>query len=105
MKREPSEMLVTNPIERLLDALPALIADQKRELLQRDLKMVGEWEHYRQNLSKPGKDIGRASARAMVIIKKHLGVTDTFFVGSSDDQDEEIRRIATEYHNHTLFPA
>ncbi|UHG93412.1 hypothetical protein [Spirosoma oryzicola] len=86
-----------NPLERLLDALPAAIAKEKRASIQADLVEVGLWEHYRQTISKPGKDLGRISFRAGVIFKHHLGVSDDFFVGSAEVQEDELKRIVRLY--------
>lgn len=104
MKQIPAQGTPTNPILRLLDSLPALIADQKRELLRRDLEAAGMWEHYRQKVIKPGRSIRKTYAPAQIIIKKHLGVSDDFFIDGPAEQDAQIRRIAAECHNQTLFP-
>ncbi|UHG93357.1 hypothetical protein [Spirosoma oryzicola] len=86
-------MTDSNPIERLLDALPAAVSKEKRATIQHDLEEVGLWEHYRQNISKPGKDLGKVAFRAGVIFKRHLGVSDDFFIGTADEQEEELKRI------------
>lgn len=82
----------SNPIEKLLDALPAAVAKEKRVAIQTDLEEAGVWEHYRQNISKPGR-LAKISLRAAVVFKRHLGLDDSFFFAEPDVQEEEIKRI------------
>lgn len=84
---------MVNPIERLLDSLPAAVAKEKRAAIQQELESVGMWNHYSQTV-KVGKDMGKMYLRAAVVFKRHLGVTDDFFVGTQEQQNQEHNRIA-----------
>lgn len=96
-------MAELNPIEQLLDALPASIAKEKRATIQAELQEQGMWEHYRQNSSKPGRLV-KITLRAAIIFKRHLGVTDEFFVGSPDEQEQEVKRIVRGYYSQIVKP-
>lgn len=92
-----------NPIERLLDALPAAVAKEKRAVIQIELGEAGLWEHYRQNISKPGRLI-KISLRAAIVFKRHLGVTDEFFFDTPEVQEEQVKRIVRKHYDR-MIPA
>ncbi len=92
----------TNPIARLLGALPARIAEEKDRAIQQDLTTAGLWEHYRQNIAKQEVDLGKTAIRAANIIKTHLGVSDDFFLKGQDVQDREIQEILARHYEEVL---
>ena len=94
----------TNPIDRLLDKLPAALAKQKRAAIREKLEDIGQWEHYRQTISKPGKLV-KISLQAAVIFKHELGLTDEFLLGERPFQETEILRISRHHYNQSLSVA
>ena len=96
-------MADSNQIERLLDALPAAIAKEKRVLIQTELEEIGQWEHYRQNARKPGR-LAKMNLITAVVFKKHLGVTDDFFIGTEEQQQKEIARIVRLHYDLFIKP-
>jgi|GEM_PF-5231669 len=96
------KLVEQNPIGKLLDALPSAIANEKRLTIQNELIEAGMWEHYRQNISKPGRDIGKTNIRTAVILQRHLGLSTNFFINPKPAQDEEIRKIIQGYYTQTL---
>ncbi len=91
-----------NPIERLLDALPAAVAEQMRDNIQTDLKAAGMFEHWRQNMGKPGKDISLMTFRAVAVFVKHTGLSYEFFSAEPEAQEIETLRIVQHHYDALL---
>ena len=92
----------TNPIARLLLALPAAVSKEKDSAIQRELTEHGLWEHYRQFVAKQEVDLGKTNIRAASIFKKHLGVSDSFFLDGAEAQEREIKEIIAQHYQQVL---
>lgn len=97
----PMSQTFENPIARLLNSLPAKVADEKRQAIIKDLEPLGYVEHFRQTAMRPGFDIGKIYVRVADIIKQHLGVTDEFFFNLNAQQDQ-TKAIVKQAFNEVL---
>jgi hypothetical protein len=91
-----------SPLSLLIGQLPADVALQKREAIQRDLIDLGEWEHYRQSVRRPGYNLQSTHVACAYVLKKHLGITDEFFVGDDDERDRQISEILKKSYQSQL---
>ncbi|WP_266364235.1 hypothetical protein [Tellurirhabdus rosea] len=94
-----------NPIEKLLNLLPAEIAQLKREEIEADLKAADLWEHYRQRVRKPGYALHKTDVGAAQIFMRRLGVSLDFFTARGEKALEvhqrEIARIVRQHYKET----
>jgi hypothetical protein len=91
-------MAKVNPIERLLDALPAAVAREKRAIIKADLEGIGMWNHYDQTIRKQGKDLNGIIIRAAGVFVNHLGLSYEFFNKEQKSQEEEVDRIIGKHY-------
>ena len=85
-----------NPLNRLLELLPAKVAEEKRSAIVKELEPLGMLEHFRQTAIRPGFDIGKVYVRVAVILRKHLGISEDFF-SDPEAQAKETKELVNYY--------
>ncbi|WP_375445787.1 hypothetical protein [uncultured Fibrella sp.] len=70
--------LRTNPIARLLELLPAKVADEKRAAILNELQPLGFESHWRQTCLREHITTGKIFAHPAWVICKHLEVPMEF---------------------------
>ncbi|WP_128544060.1 hypothetical protein [Larkinella soli] len=96
-------MTPKSAIVRLIGQLPADIAEQKRKAIELDLMELGEWEHYRQSVRRPGYNLKNTHVACAQVLKKHLGLTDEFFTCEDGEREQMIAEVLKRfYENHLV---
>ncbi|MBO0951086.1 hypothetical protein [Fibrella forsythiae] len=85
-----------NPIARLLEMLPARVADEKRLAILNELQPLGFESHWRQTCLREHKNTGEIYAQVGWVICKHLEVP-LDFLWDADVAASESKRLIDHY--------
>lgn len=89
-----------NPLQRLLDGLPPVVARQKRRTIRAELEAIGKYQHYKQSvLERADWRFGNTHASVLYVLMKQLELSLEFFaVKSAQEQQQEVEQILSKYY-------